>query len=172
MHVNVHIPPCLAGSREDLCSCRGSAVHRGCRLRVASWPEARTVPSLCGSGSCGASEARAIASRGAAGLYACLELPKLITGGGNRLRCIGLRRAGSRGALALSDRAGTGAAWWLQRGLCNLESGCLAGLAHLPRPRDVDPGVAVDKKSLRQAAEVSVIIRGLDVCEARSTAAN
>ena len=38
----------------------------------------------------------------------------------------------------------------------------LAGLSHLYRPRDVDPGFAVDEEPIWQAAGMPVIIRRLD----------
>ena len=47
--------------------------------------------------------------------------------------------------------------------LLGLEGGWLAGLPHLCRSRNVDPRAAVDDEMLRHAAEVSVIVRRLDV---------
>lgn len=73
-------------------------------------------------------------------------------------------------ALPLADRAGAGAARLLRCWL--LEGGWLAGLPHLPRPRDVYPGIAVNEEALWQAAEVSVIIWCLYVCEACFAAAH
>ena len=138
LRIDVHVCLCQAHCWKDFCTSGRSAVHRSGRLCVASTHEPRAGP-LRPAGCCG-TQACAIVSGSAAGLYTGLELPQL------RARC-GLRRmcrarAGLCGALvlALVNRARAERRWGCGQllPLLSLGRSWLAWLPHPLRPSDVD----------------------------------
>lgn len=102
--VDLHVCQCLSSSREDLCTARRGAVHRSKWLRVSSGAETRTRSRS--TDGCRGTQAGAVATGRAAGLYAGLQLLQLGTGCRlSRMRRGCGARAGLRCALPLTDRS-------------------------------------------------------------------